>query len=255
MSDSRLSVAIITYNEESNIRDCLASVAWADEIIVVDSFSTDGTIDICSRFGVNVLQREWPGHVRQKQFAMDQATGDWVLCLDADERLSDEAAREIRAVLQSDPSADGFIFPRQSFYLNRWISHGGWYPDAKLRLVRRGTARWGGEDPHDKLLSDGTVAVLSGKILHYVYRDISHQLKTVDSFSGISAQQWHRQDKRCSLFLLLFRPPVRFLEMYLWKKGFLDGMPGLIIAVVSSYYVFLKYAKLWELQNTAGRRQ
>jgi glycosyltransferase involved in cell wall biosynthesis len=246
----RISVVIITFNEEKNIRDCLESISWVDEIIVVDSFSTDRTVEICREYTDQVIQREWPGHVRQKQFALEQATGDWILCLDADERLSKEATEEIRSsVLDGLQSVDGFILPRQSYYLGRWICHGGWYPDNKLRLVQRGQARWGGEDPHDKLMTNGKTKQLRGKILHYVYTNISHQLRTVDAFSRISAETWDRQGKYFNLFLLLFRPPIRFLETYIWKKGFLDGMPGFIIAIISSYYVFLKYAKLWELQK------
>lgn len=254
MNTPRISAAIITFNEEKNIRGCLGSIKWVDEIIVVDSFSTDKTVEICREYTDRVIQREWSGHVKQKQFALEQATGDWILSLDADERLSQEAAEEIKSrVLHSSPSVDGFILPRQSYYLKRWINHGGWYPDSKLRLVRRGRARWGGDDPHDKLIINGKTGRLRGKILHYVYSDISHQLKTVDSFSRISAEQWHKDGKKFNLFFLLFRPPIRFLEMYIWKKGFLDGMPGFIIAVVSSYYIFLKYAKLWELQKVKSK--
>ena len=247
---AKISACIITFNEENNIGRCLESIKWVDEIIVVDSYSTDSTVQICKSYTDRVIQRKWPGHVKQKQFALEQASGEWILCLDADEWLSDELSMEIQEkVLKGSGSADGFIFPRQSYYLGRWIRHGGWYPDYKLRLVRNGKAEWTGTDPHDKLVVKGKTEKLEGKILHNVYEDISHQLKTVDSFSTISARQWRKEGRVFSLFLLLFRPPVRFLEMYLWKLGFLDGMPGFIIAVISSYYVFLKYAKLWELEN------
>ncbi len=245
----KLSAAIIAFNEEKKIRQCLESVKWMDEIIVVDSFSTDKTVEICRLYTDKVFQREWPGHVKQKQFALKQATGDWILSLDADERLSPKAIANIKEALAGSPSVDGFSFPRVSFYLGRWIRHGGWYPDRKLRLVRKGCAWWGGDDPHDKLMTNGEVQNLQGEILHYVYNDISHQLNTVDSFSRVSAQEWHKQGKRFNLLLLLCRPLIRFLEMYIWKGGILDGMPGFIIAVISSYYVFLKYAKLWELQK------
>ena len=255
MSTPKISAAIITFNEEQNIRDCLESVRWADEILVVDSFSSDATLTICKSYTDRVIQREWPGHVKQKQFALEQARGDWILCLDADERLSPEAAEEIKLhVLSGAPAADGFIFPRQSYYLGRWIQHGGWYPDSKLRLVRRGCARWTGEDPHDKLVVDGAAGQLNGKIYHYVYRDISQQLKTVDAFSRITAGQWHQKGMRPGLFPLMFKPPLKFFETYLWKGGLLDGMPGFIISVISSYYVFLKYAKLWELHKINNKR-
>ncbi|MCX8043948.1 MAG: glycosyltransferase family 2 protein [Desulfobacterota bacterium] len=246
MTTPLLSVSIITFNEEHNIRDCLASVAWADEIVVVDACSTDTTVAICREFTERVIQRPWPGHVAQKQYALEQTRGSWVLCLDADERLSPEAADEVRTVISNAHAADGYTFPRLSFYLGRWIRHGGWYPDRKLRLVRRGCGRWTGMDPHDKLVVDGTVGHCQGHLYHYVYRDISQQLKTIDSFSRITASQWHRQGRNARIIDMLVRPPLKFIETYVWKRGFLDGMPGFIIAVLSSYYVFLKYAKLWE---------
>ncbi len=245
--ENAVSATIITFNEEDNIERCLDSVSWADEIVVVDSFSTDNTVALCRRYTDKIIQRQWPGHVLQKQFALEQAAGPWVLSLDADEELSAEARDEIRtALLDGSTPAEGFVFPRQSYYLGRWIRHGGWYPDKKLRLVRKHRARWTGRDPHDKLQVRGTTVRLQGRILHYVYKDISHQLKTVDSFSSISARNWQQDGKSFSLPMLLFRPPIRFLETYVWKRGFLDGLPGFIIAVISSYYVFCKYAKLWE---------
>jgi len=250
MTPKTLSVCIITYNEEKNIRDCLESVQWADEIIVVDSYSTDQTVAICREYTDKVFQRPWPGHVEQKNFAIDQASGDWILGLDADERISAELAAEIRAVLnRQDAGADGFFFPRHSFYLGRWINHGGWYPDSKLRLFKRGKARWGGTNPHDKVLLSGKSAHLKGEMTHFVYENISQQLKTVDSFSSITAKGFHENHNRFRLHRLLFRPWFKFFETYVFKKGFLDGLPGFIIAVISSHYVFLKYAKLWDLQQ------
>lgn len=250
MATPTLSAAVITFNEEKNICRCLESLRWADEIIVVDSFSTDATVELSRRYTDRVVQRAWPGHVAQKQFALEQAAGDWIISLDADEELSAAAADDIRALLARGPSAvAGCSFPRRSFYLGRWIRHGGWYPDRKLRLVRRGRARWTGDDPHDKLVVDGEVRNLSGRINHYVYRDISHQLRTVDSFSRITAEQWRARGKRAGAAVMLGKTIGKFFETYVWKLGFLDGMPGFIIAVISSYYVFLKYAKLWELQR------
>ncbi len=246
----KLSITVIAYNEEHNIEACLESVKWADEIIVVDSFSTDRTAEAAQNYTDKVFLVKWQGHVKQKQFALDQATGDFVLSLDADERLSEEASVEVRKILDgAEPGASGFTFPRQSFYLGRWIGFCGWYPDRKLRLVRNGQARWTGQDPHDKLTAEGKVVHLKGKILHYVYRDISHQLSTVDAFSRISAEQWQKQGKAPNLLLMMVKPPLRFLEVYLWKQGFRDGMAGFIISVITSYYTFLKYAKLWELQK------
>jgi glycosyltransferase involved in cell wall biosynthesis len=248
MDTFKLSVTVITFNEEKNIRDCLASVKWADEIIVVDSFSTDRTVEICRQYTDKVIQRKWSGHVDQKQFALEQAAGDWVLSLDADECLSEGAIREVKEGIKNhEASVDGYIFPRRSYYLGRWINYGGWYPDRKLRLVRKGTAYWGGVNPHDKLITKGSTKILKNDILHYVYRDISHQLETVDNFSRIVANIWHKEGKKFSLFSLLIRPTASFFRTYFRKRGFLDGMPGFIVSAITSYYVFLKYAKLWEL--------
>ena len=251
MNTPKLSVTIITFNEESNIRDCLESIQWADEIIVVDSNSTDNTVSICREYTDQIILRDWPGFLRQKQFAQEQAKGEWILNLDADERLSPEASDEIKKeIINGTPDADGFVFPRQSYYLGRWIKHGGWYPDAKLRLIRKESGRWSGESLHEKLVCDGKVKRLSGRILHHVYRDIAHQLETVDSFSRISADIWMEKGKRFNLFLFLAKPPISFITTYFWKGGILDGIPGFIISVITSYYVFLKYAKLWELRRS-----
>jgi glycosyltransferase involved in cell wall biosynthesis len=250
MGGAKVSATIITYNEEKNIGACLESIAWADEIIVVDSLSTDRTPDICRGYTQKVIQRPWPGHVQQKQFALEQATGDWIVSLDADERLAPDSREEIlQAIAAAAPDINGFMFPRHSFYLGRWINHGGWYPDYKLRLIRKGKGSWGGVDPHDKLEVEGNTGRLASEILHYVYRSLSHQLATVDSFSAITARQWREQGKSFRLLPLLVRPPLKFFECYLWKQGFRDGLPGFIIAVASSFYVFLKYAKLWEGQQ------
>jgi len=250
METNSIAVTIITFNEEQNIRRCLESVRWADEIIVVDSFSSDATVAICREYTDRIIQRQWPGFREQKQFALEQAGCDWVLNLDADEQLSPNAIEQIQQeILRGNPAADGFIFPRQSYYLGRWIRHGGWYPDLKLRLVRRGHGRWVGANLHEKLEADGATTQLTGKILHYVYRDITHQLQTVASFSQAAAEEWHRNGKKFNLLEMLLRPPLRFLAMYFWKGGMRDGLPGFIIAVITSYYVFLKYARLWELQR------
>jgi len=250
MKRPALSVCIITFNEEQNIRDCLESVAWVDEIIVVDSFSQDTTVSLCRMFTEKVYEKEWQGHVKQKNCALQYASNEWVLCIDADERVSTELREEIERNLSMEGnSCDGYYFPRHSYYLGKWINHGGWYPDYKLRLFKKSKGRWGGQDPHDKVILKGTTTQLKGELLHFVYKNVSHQLQTVDTFSTITATALDREGDRFNLFKLLYRPSIKFFETYCIKRGFMDGLPGFIIAITSSFYVFLRYVKLWELQK------
>jgi glycosyltransferase involved in cell wall biosynthesis len=251
----KLSVVIITYNEEKRIADCLSSVTWADEIIVVDSYSTDKTLEVCRKFGVRVIQHEWPGHVKQKNYALTQAAHDWVLSLDADEVASPLLAAQVQQLMQQGPpEAAGYYFPRQTYYLGRWIKHCGWYPDYKLRLVDRQRAHWEGEDPHDSLVCRGKTAKLSGRIYHYSFDGLADHLDTIDRFTTIAARERHKKGARANLGHLVLRPPFTFLKMYLLKLGLLDGLQGLIICVLSAYHVFVKYAKLWELNHKQDRQ-
>ncbi len=255
MSRPPVSVCIITHNEEKRIRQCLESIKWAEEIIVVDSHSTDRTVEICKEYTPKVYQRDWPGHVEQKNYALSLASHGWVLCLDADECLSPELSREIQEELSSNRDAfAGYVMPRHTYYLGRWINHGGWYPDYKLRLFKKSLGRWGGINPHDKvLLSGGATKTLKGELLHFNYEDIASQIRTIDSFSRIFAQNVLKNGTSFSttaiILSMLLRPPAKFFEMYLIKRGFLDGMAGLIIASTTAFYVFLKYAKLWEAKT------
>jgi glycosyltransferase involved in cell wall biosynthesis len=249
-SRATLSVCVIAGNEEDRIGDCLASVAWADEIVVVDSRSADRTAAIARERGARVIVRDWPGYVAQKNFALEQAASDWVLCLDADERVSPRLAESVRGVLVADPGdVAGYRMARRTFHLGRWILHGGWYPDWKVRLVRRGRARWGGVDPHDRLEAEGPVGTLAGDIEHLSYRDIADQLRTIDRFTTVAARELHARGRGGALPGMLLHPPAKFAKMYLLRAGFRDGVPGLIVAVLGGYYVFLKYAKLWELRR------
>ena len=244
-----ISAAIICQDEAHHIRDCVESVRWCDEVVVVDSGSTDGTPEVAVDAGARVLHRDWQGYVAQKNFALEQTGSDWVLCLDADERCTPALERAIRAAIGSDAGRAGYEVRRHVFYLGRWIDHGGWYPDWKLRLVRRGRARWAGADPHDKLVADGPVARLDADLLHYTYRDFADQLRTIDRFSDIVSDEWLAAGRRFSPVRALLHPPVKFLECYVWKHGFLDGWPGLVIAAASAFYVFTKHVKLREKQR------
>jgi len=241
-----ISCCIICFNEEANIRRCLESVKWCDEIVIVDSFSTDRTVDICREYTDHVTQRVWPGYVEQKRFALSQATHAWVLNVDADEEVSPELRREILAVLQQNhPAVDGFYVPRLVYYLGRWWWR-GWYPGFRLRLFRKAKVRWGGVDPHEKVLLRGQAERLHGPLYHYTYDDISDHLRAINGLTEVSSRELALRGKRTRTLDLLLRPWWRFLRFYVLSGGFRDGIPGFFVAVTSAFYVFLKYAKLWE---------
>lgn len=251
-----LSVCLITYNEENNILPFLENVAWADEIVIVDSYSTDRTLELARqhRKGVKILQQPLSSFAQQKNAAIQASVHEWVLCLDADERVSPQLAQQIRQELtRGEIPWDGFYLNRHAHYLGRWINHGGWYPDYKLFLFRKSKGNWGGMDLHTRVLVEGRTKRLRGELWHYTYKDLAHQLRTVDNYSRIVAQQWFREGKRFSLIRMLLHPLIKFLETYLYKGGFRDGMPGLIIAIATSFYVFLKYARLWELTHITAK--
>lgn len=243
----RVSVAIITLNEERNLPDCLAGVKWADEIVVIDSGSTDRTLEIAREAGAKTEVHPWEGINAQRTYALGRCTGEWVLSLDADERIPPPLAESIRSSIASaGAESAGYRVNRHAFYLGRWISHGGWYPDWKLRLFRRTRGRYIGEDPHDEIAVDGAVADLSGELHHYTYGSFSDQLRQIDRFSEAVVARWIREGRRFSLPRMLLHPPAKFLECYLWKRGWCDGLPGFIIAVATAFYAFVRHVKLWE---------
>jgi glycosyltransferase involved in cell wall biosynthesis len=248
-----LSVCIICYNETRNIRRCLDSITWADEIIVVDSLSNDDTTEITRQYTTSLFQRSWTGYADQKNFALSKAQGNWVLSLDADEAVSPALREEILDEIAKPEAKDGYRIPRRSFYQGRWITHSGFYPDRQLRLFRRKKGRWVGRRVHERVEIKGRIGGLKNDLLHYPYKGvISGQLQTVDNFSGLIAEDMYENGKRFRLILLLFRPLFKFIEVYLLKKGFLDGLPGLIIAVTSAYALFVRYVKIRELEKKFG---
>ena len=252
--DNSISVCIVTYNEEDNIRECLESVSWADEILVVDSLSNDRTVDICREYTDRIIQRKWNGYIDQKSFTLKHASGEWVLFIDADERLSPGLIEEIKKEISKENiEYDGFYLARHIYYLGRWINHGEWYPEYRLRLFRRTKGRIGGIEPHDRveLISPaGTrVKYLREDMWHFTYKTISDQIRTINKFSSISAEEMHKRDKKFYISQILLHPPARFITGYILRGGFRDGIPGFIIAVTCSFHVFLKYCKLWELKN------
>jgi len=249
----RLSVNLVTYNEEANIRDALESVKWADEIVVVDSGSEDRTVEICSEYTDRIVQRPWPGFIEQKNFALDQCRAPWVLNLDADERVSPELKEAILNALEKPAGCDGFLLKRHTFFLGRWINHSGWYPDLVLRLFRKDKGLWTGYEPHAAVSVTGKVGTLEGDLHHYSYRDLSHHLEVLNRYSSSASQAFAEQDRRCRWSDLALRPVVAFLKKFFVKQGFRDGTRGLMVAYLSAFSVFIKYAKLWERRATATK--
>jgi glycosyltransferase involved in cell wall biosynthesis len=251
-----VSVYVLTYNNSRTIERCLKSLAWAEELVVVDSFSTDGTYEICQRYTDKIYRREWKGHRDQYQYAADQTTSEWIMFVDADEEVPSELVDEIRKELNGGVGVkdfDGFFVYRRTYYLGRWIRYGGWYPDGEIRLYRRQKGKWEG-GLHAKIVVEGHVGSLKNQYLHYTYRDISEQIQTVDKYSRIAAEDLAQAGEKASLFKLVFHPLFRFVKEYIFKSGFRDGLPGLVIIVTTMFYVFIKYAKLWEITNLKNNK-
>lgn len=250
-----LSVCIITCNEEKNLLRCLDSVTFADEIVVVDSGSTDRTADIARQAGCRVLVHPFTGHAAQKNIAVQTATHRWVLCLDADEWLRPGAEELVRAALTSvEPDVAGYVLKRHTFYLGNWVNHGGWWPQYKLRLFDRTRGWWEGETLHESVHVSGRVERLDVEIGHRSYRDIAHHLEKVNAYTTIVARgRYERGAASVNVVTLIGRPLWRFCRMFLFKGGWREGSRGLIIATIGAFYVFTRYAKLWELQH--ARRQ
>ncbi|MEI6668306.1 MAG: glycosyltransferase family 2 protein [Acidobacteriota bacterium] len=247
-----LTATVITFNESANIAAALESVAWADEIVVVDAHSTDDTIDIARRFTDRVVVREWPGYVAQKNYAASIAAHNWVLSLDADERVTPELAHEIKTLLQDQPRFPGYRVPRLSYYLGRWIRSTDWYPDFQLRLYDRQRARWTGRYVHESVTASGEVGRLRGNLQHVPYRDISHHLATIDRYTTLAARQMFEDGRRVGARQFALHPPAAFLRNYLARGGVRDGAAGFIISALNSYYVLLKFVKLWEMTKRAA---
>lgn len=261
MGQGTLSAVIITYNEEKQIADCIGSVHdFVDEVYILDSHSTDATRSIAESFPkVRFETHDFDGHVQQKNRAMEQARGDWLLCIDADERVTPELAQSIGKYIEEHPEGPGMRIRRLTIHLGREIRHGGWY-GARFRLIKRGQGRWAGQNPHDEIVMESlsklkhqTWPVLAGDLLHYSFVDLSDQIETINKFSSIVAYNRSGQ-KKPSLLKMVYKPIVKFWEIYFFKLGFLDGFAGYVIAVSSAFSTFLKWAKLYEMKRTGLQR-
>ncbi len=247
-----LSVAIITYNEQANIRRTLESITWAGEVIVVDSGSTDATVAICREYTDKVFHRDWQGYANQKNFAIDQSSGEWVLSLDADEPVEPALADEIRAIISSPQSLDAYWIPRKTFFLGKWVRHGGWYPDYNLRLFRKGKGRFEERAVHEALHVRGTLGRTRHALEHHAYPDLTSYIATINKYSSLAVAVMAEKGInpfKTSWLNILIRPILTFILKYIFRMGFLDGKHGLVLNLFHSYYVLTKYAKAWEYKN------
>lgn len=248
----RITGCVITFNEEANIRACLASMAFCDELVVVDSHSTDATRDIAASLGARVIERDWPGYRSQKQFAVEAAGHDWVLVLDADEQLSPALAAEV-AALRERGAGDfaAYDAPRLSRYFGRYLRHGDWYPDRQIRVFDRRRARFAGLEVHERVDVDGRLGHLRGDILHDSFRDLDDQLAKRTTYARLMAEQQHARGKRGSWLSVFFNPLWRFLRGYVFRLGFLEGWRGLAVSLIAAKYVREKHLRLLILERVA----
>jgi len=242
---NKLSVTIITKNEEKNIRRCLESVKWADEIVVIDSGSTDGTIEICREFGCKIIESSWLGFGKTKQFAVDSAGYNWILSVDADEEVTPQLKTKIQSVLQK-PQANGYRIKRQSFYLNRWILHCGWNQDYPLRLFNRQKGGFNNKPVHEYVVIKGKISKINEILKHYTYPNLTSYITKMENYSNLSAQEAFINHKKATLSKAIIHGILKFFKMYFLNAGFLDGETGLILSINSAFSVYYKYLKIWE---------
>ena len=243
-------MTIITKNEAANLAAALDSVAWADEIVVVDADSTDETVAIARRYTDRIVARAWDGYSAQKNYAATLARNDWILSLDADERVTPTLGEAILRQLAGEPSARGYRIPRVTRYLGRWIRSTDWYPDYQLRLYDRRAGTWKPRRVHESVHVEGPVVDLTGELEHHPYRDVAHHLDTINRYTSLAAEQLQSEGAQVGVVALALKPAFAFARNYALRGGFRDGLPGLLISTMNAYYVFLKLAKLWELQAT-----
>jgi glycosyltransferase involved in cell wall biosynthesis len=248
---TKLTVTVISYNEGPHIVEALQSVSWADEIILVDSHSTDDTVERARPYVSRIDVRDWAGYGTQKNHAAALASHDWILSVDADERVNPALAAEIQSLLRSGPSASGDKISRVSNYLGQWIRSTDWYPDYHVRLYDRRSARWSEHTVHESIECPGRVEKLRGELLHYPYRNVSEHLSKIDRYTTLVAEQWLAEGRHSSAWRAVVYPRLAFLRNYILRGGFRDGEAGLLVSRLNSYYVFLKYVKLFEMQRLA----
>lgn len=247
----RISASIIVRNEEANIAELCETIDWADEIVIVDSDSTDRTVEIARRYTDKVFNREFKGYKDKHEFADSQTTGDWVFWIDADERVAPELRRSIEKLREQpdDSLANGYRIARKTFFLGKWIRHCGWYPDYQMRLYRKDKSYWDGVAPHQTARVDGRVGVLEGEFLHYTKQNLGEYHRVTDSYATLAAEHLANEGRKIGPLAMLGNAVAAFFRTYILKQGFRDGAAGMVIAGFTAYGVFLKYAKLWEHNN------
>ncbi|MDE3056895.1 MAG: glycosyltransferase family 2 protein [Bacteroidota bacterium] len=241
-----LSVIVIAKNEEKNIGDCLQSVLWCDDIVVVDAESSDATVALVKKFTSKIFVKPWNGFAEAKTFAVSQAKHDWILWLDADERVQPELAAEIQNMIASNPSYAAFAVARRAYFLGKWIRHSGWYPGRVPRLFNKYRATFSSVPVHEGLEIDGTVGRLRHDLLHFTDPNLFHYFEKFNRYTSLAAGEAFQEGKKFRRVDFIVRPPWLFFKMYILRLGFLDGTHGLLLAILSSAYVFTKYAKMWE---------
>jgi glycosyltransferase involved in cell wall biosynthesis len=246
----KISAVVISENEEHNIDRCLKSLLFCDEIILVDSNSTDQTRELAKKYTKHIVLRAWSGYSDQKNFANGLAENDWVLSVDADEEVSPELKREINLILSGENSYSAFHAPRKTYHSGKWIRYGGWYPNRLVRLFRKSEGTWVGDELHERWNTQGRVGKLENHIHHFSFRNIFDQVERNNRYSSLGAVSLAKRGKKFSLWKICTKPPLKFFETYLLKFGFRDGFPGFLISVSAAYSVFLKWAKLWEFTKS-----
>lgn len=239
----KITATIITLNEERNIARSIESLRCCDEILILDSGSTDRTVELADKLGARVIEAGWRGFAGQKNWAAEQASHDWILSLDADEALSESLEAEVLALKKTGPRYDGYTMPRLANYLGRWILHSGWYPDRKVRLYDRRKAKWVGDFVHESVKVNGRVGRLESNILHFTCESLSEHVKTMERYTTLAAQEIAARQVKVPLWRMLLEPTWMFWKTYFFQRGFQDGMEGLVIAYMAAFYTFLKYAK------------
>jgi glycosyltransferase involved in cell wall biosynthesis len=247
----KISASIIVFNEEENIKELCETVSWCDEIVIVDSSSTDKTVEIAQKYTDKIFQHEFKGYKDKHEFADSKTSGEWIFWIDADERVTPELRESIEELkkLKETELPDGFWIARKTWYLGRWIKHSGWYPDYQMRLYRKSASYWDGVSPHEVAHVKGRTEKLKGEFLHYTKKSLSEHHQVLDRYSGLAAEYLVKKGKKAGAFNLFFNPISAFIKHFIVKQGFRDGVPGLIIAMFTAYSVFLKYAKVWEKNN------